>query len=66
VYPDDPEASFNNEFFENTPNLLASLLPDAASFQAVIKVIDVPSSAHGAHARVVADPESRRAVCFLD
>ena len=39
---------------------------DSASIRrGVVKVIDVPAAAAGAHARVIADPESRRAVCFL-
>ena len=66
VYPDDADCSFNETFFEAAPNSLASLLPDAAAFQDVVKVIDVPAAFNGTHAHVVADPESRRAMCFLE
>jgi hypothetical protein len=31
----------------------------------VVHVIDVPKIADGAYARVVADPQSRSAICFL-
>ncbi len=65
VYPDDAEAGFNNEFFDKSPNVLKDLLPDDAAFEDVVKVIDVPAAAAGIHAHVVADPESRQAVCFL-
>jgi hypothetical protein len=66
VYPDDTEAGFNADFFEQSPNALPELLPDARHYEHVIKVIDVPAVAAGAHACVIADPESRRAVCFLE
>ena len=66
VYPDDADCSFNEAFFEAAPNSLSSLLPDAAAFQDVVKVIDVPAAFNGTHAHVVADPESRRAMCFLE
>ena len=65
VYPDDPDCSFNEDFFASAPNVLRNLLPDAAAFEDVVKVIDVPAAA-GAPAHVVADPESRRAACFLE
>mgnify|MGYP003586127531 CR=1 FL=1 len=66
VYPDDPEALFNTAFFEQSPNALAEFLPDAGKLEGVVKVIDVPAAAGGAHARVIADPDSRRAACFLE
>jgi pyruvate, water dikinase len=66
VYPDDADAGFNARFFDTSPNALLQILPDAAAFEGIIKVIDVPASSGGAHARVVADPETRRAVCYLE
>ncbi|MBN1269054.1 MAG: PEP/pyruvate-binding domain-containing protein, partial [Kiritimatiellae bacterium] len=66
VYPDDPDAAFNGSFFEKSPNALLRLLPDAGKYEGVVKVIEVPAAAGGAHARVIADPETRRAVCFLE
>ncbi len=66
VYPDDEDCAFNDTFFQSSPNSLKELLPDAAKFESVVKVIDVPAAAAGAHARVIADPESRRAACFLE
>lgn len=65
VYPDDPDSAFNEPFFENSPNALKNLLPQAARLEEVVKVIDVPATARGAFARVVADPEHHRALCYL-
>ena len=65
VYPDDNTSDFNTEFFENSPNILGDLLPDLGTFDDVVRVIDVPSVADGARAQVVADPETRSAICFL-
>lgn len=65
VYPDDPEAWFQAAFFDASPNALTRVLPGTEEFAAVVKLIDVPQASGGARARVVADPETRRAVCFL-
>jgi pyruvate,water dikinase len=65
VYPKDPDARFNTEFFSQSPNVLSSLFPDMSDFGEVVYLIDVPSSANGLHAQVVADPYSRKAICFL-
>ncbi|MCX8035672.1 MAG: phosphoenolpyruvate synthase [Candidatus Sumerlaeia bacterium] len=66
VYPDDPRSQFNRAFFESAPNLLAELLPDAAPFADYIHVIDVPAVSGGKFVHVLADPETQRAVCFLE
>ena len=65
LYPDDPEAAFNQEFFSKSSNMLTHLLPDAKSFEDFIKVIDVPSVADGKYAQVVADPRTQKALCFI-
>lgn len=66
VYPDDPEAEFNSAFFENLPNLLLDLLPEAGKFQKVARIFDLPVQTSGCHAKVIADPQSQRAICYLD
>ena len=66
VFPDDEEAEFNAKFFENAPNILAELLPDAKKFAALVKVIDVSQVSRGQSAQIFADPQSQKAVCFLD
>ncbi|MCL5105398.1 MAG: PEP/pyruvate-binding domain-containing protein [Armatimonadetes bacterium] len=65
VYPDDANAAFNEAFFAEAPNTLTDLLPDAAEFDHLVLVIDVPAVANGSLAEVVADPQVRDAVCYL-
>ncbi len=66
VYPGDPDAVYNEEFFENSPNSLLDLLPDAGDFVDYVHLIDVQASTGGACAQLIADPQTQRAVCFLD
>ena len=65
VYPSEPETQFNSEFFANAPNMLTTLFPDIGSYTDLMRLIDVPASSGGLHAQVVADPHSRKAICFL-
>lgn len=65
VYPDDEEACFNGAFLDYGPNAMADLLPDAGGFEHLLRVIDVPAAADGARAHVIADPQARKAICFL-
>jgi pyruvate, water dikinase len=65
LYPDDPQADFNQAFFQNSANQLSFLLPGAHRFEEFIKVIDVPAVAAGKLAQVVADPRRQKALCFL-
>jgi pyruvate,water dikinase len=66
VFPDRPGADFNVDFFSRSPNVLRTLLPDMADFEDLVHVIDVSQVAAGALAKVIADPQTRNAVCFLD
>ena len=66
LYPGDPEAEFNRAVFEELPNVLENLLPDAGRFRDLIRVFDLPAATGGLYARVVADPQSQRAVCYLE
>jgi len=65
VYPSDSEAQFNSDFFANSPNVLADILPDMAGFSDVIHLIDVSLSARGLYAQIAADPDTRKAICFV-
>jgi pyruvate,water dikinase len=65
VFPDQPAAQFNNRFFSKPANVLAELLPDLAEFQDFVQLIDIPATAKGACAHVVADTQSRSAICYL-
>jgi len=65
IYPDDKNTCFHQGFFDNAPNILKELMPEAAGFSDEIKVIDTCLAAQGAYASVVADPAAQKAVCFL-
>ncbi len=65
LYPDDPQADFQHEFFRTSANLLTSFLPQARKLEAFMKVIDVPASAPGKFAQVIADPRQQNAICYL-
>jgi hypothetical protein len=41
-------------------------LPHAGEYESVLRLIDVPKTTGGALAKVVADPQRREAVFFLD
>jgi len=45
---------------------LTALLPESDPFKNVVHVIDVPLTTNGAYARLVADPQTHSAVCFLE
>jgi hypothetical protein len=66
VYPNDPEADFNHEFFENSPNILMDLLQDAVKFRNVLQIIDVPATTGGKYAKVLADPQRQKAICCIE
>jgi len=66
VFPDDASSGFNDRFFEEAPNALSRYLSESGPFEDVIRLIDVPESTGGARACLVADPEQRRAMCYLD
>ncbi|MCJ7803756.1 MAG: PEP/pyruvate-binding domain-containing protein [Desulfobacterales bacterium] len=66
VFPDDAATEFQKEFFETAPNVLLELLPHAGEYESVLRLIDVPKTMGGLFAQVVADPQRRQAVCFLD
>jgi hypothetical protein len=66
VYPEDASAEFQQRFFQTAPNVLLELLPHAGEYESVLRLIDVPKATVGAFAQVVADPQRRNAVCFLD
>jgi pyruvate, water dikinase len=65
VYPDDDSSNFNIEFFDESPNTLSALLPEYVHFSDIVRVIEVPKVANGASAHVVADLQTRSAICFL-
>jgi hypothetical protein len=53
LYPDDEGIIFNEEFLTKSKNILPDILPDFNHLSEVIKVIDIPASAKGAHLEVL-------------
>ncbi|MBN1160691.1 MAG: PEP/pyruvate-binding domain-containing protein [Dehalococcoidales bacterium] len=66
VYPDEDGSDFNTSFFSHSPNVLGNLLPEFKDYEDIILVIDLPMATDGASAKVIADPKTRHAVCFLE
>jgi hypothetical protein len=65
LYPDQGNTIFNWQFFRETSNILADLLPKEASYADCIRVIDVPAGAQGRLAEVIMDGESSQAIAYL-
>jgi pyruvate,water dikinase len=65
IYPAAEETAFNAGFFEQSPNVLCDLVPDVESFEELVRVIDIRAVTEGRCARIVADPNSQQAMCFL-
>ena len=65
LYPDDPEVVFNEGFFRNAPNALASLAPDFEALEGVLRVIDVASASGGRVLRILMNGDLDEAVGLL-
>lgn len=65
LYPDDSGVVFNRAFFENSPSVLADLLPEFAEFSKVIRVIDVAAATGGLALQVYANGDEQKAYGFL-
>ncbi|MGB9594537.1 MAG: PEP/pyruvate-binding domain-containing protein, partial [Anaerolineae bacterium] len=65
IFPDAPGALFRTEFFEDSPNALADLLPEDARWSDVVRVLDVPALTGGKRLEVVMDSEEEIAVGYL-
>jgi hypothetical protein len=66
VYPDEPDSEFNSDFFERAANIVHDIAPDLDDFARLVKIIDIKVETNGVTAKVVADPQTRCALCFLD
>ena len=62
--PRDQSHVFQRAFFLESPSILAELVPDAAAFKDVVRVVDIYASDR-VYAELVADPENQRAICYL-
>jgi len=66
LYPDEPGNVFARDFFRNSANILAELLPEYEFLSSVLHVIDVPAVTGGAELQVVMNADSEFALGFLD
>ena len=65
LYPDEEGVVFREEFFLKSPNALATLLPEYAYLEEVLKVVDLDQAAPGLRLDVVMDGEQDAAVGYL-
>jgi len=65
VFPERPSAKFNKKFFTESPNALGDLIPELADFCDYVRLINVPSVCNGALAHVIADPQTRKSICYI-
>jgi pyruvate, water dikinase len=65
LYPDDPDAIFNERFFKESPNLLPILVPEFAHMADIVKLIDVPQAADGRVLQVLMDADHDQAMGLL-
>jgi len=65
LYPEEEGVIFARDFFKNSPNSLADILPEYEHLSDVVKVIDVPSVAPGCEVNVVMDAEGEMGLGFL-
>ncbi len=65
LFPDDPGVAFNESFLLDSPNVLATLVPEFAHLARTVKVIDVPATTGGLVLRVLMNADLDRAVAML-
>lgn len=65
LYPDEEDNIFNEEFFNNSPNIFSQLLQDFPLISDVIKVIDVPKVTNGKILKILANADKNLAVAIL-
>ena len=65
LYPDEEDSIFREQFFLDSPNMLAEMLPQYAHFADVVKVVDIPAVADGRLLRVLMNAELNEAMALL-
>ena len=67
LFPGRKGNSWNEAFFEQTPNRLAELLPGDAKWSHVVRVLDMPPASHGGAALTLnANALTQQVVCYLE
>ncbi len=65
LFPQRQENYWNQSFFEQSPNQLSTLMPEAEDWSHVIRVIDIkPPSFNEESIQLLSDNLAQRVVCF--
>jgi hypothetical protein len=65
LYPDDEGSLFNEDFLHGSENALSKLLPEAASMERVVRLIDVRAATEGRVLNVDMDEDAQQALGYL-
>lgn len=65
LYPDDEGVRFNQAFLRESPNILPEILKPFAHLANVVRVIDVPKSAHGRILKILLNADRVEALGYL-
>jgi pyruvate, water dikinase len=65
LYPNRRDCRFNEQFFLNAPNRLAGLVPEAAQWSTVVRVIDAMDAERRSPAVLSVDAINQKAVCYI-
>jgi len=66
LFPNHEGNVLNREFLEESPNRLRQILPDAESFEEIVRVIDLSGWGNGEALRIYADVLNQTAVCRFE
>jgi hypothetical protein len=65
LYPEEEGCVFNDEVLHGSRNELAEILPDAACYEDVVRVIDIAEVSGGLLLNVDMDGEAQEALAYL-
>jgi hypothetical protein len=65
IDPRENQASINTKFLDTAPNVLETLLPEAAQYARYVHVIDVPATTGGRYLDIIMNDEEERAIGYL-
>jgi predicted nucleotidyltransferase len=65
LYPGEPDVVFNEAFLRESPSILRDILPEFASLEHVIRVVDVPRQTAGQVLRVMMNADLDEAIGFV-
>jgi hypothetical protein len=65
LYPDEPTTLFNEDFMLGSENSLSDVSPKDGLFAEEVRVIHVPSAAHGAKLDIAMDADADQAAAYL-